>query len=474
MRHRLWQAVLTDRQMLQKIDTINNRIYNIWDSSKDFYRRSITMKKILGLVLTLALVLSAAAATADLTAINGTDERNITINKAGLNPPAEEMIALGISPTTGRKLDQVSYEEGFTGTAITKKYQPVMVQISNHKGGVETNSRGEPSTAPINMQYADVVYEALQARNAEGGTLTRFSAVFSDVIPYYAGPVRSARLTHIHLRQEWNCAFCTSGYATGYIPDELEALGVKKPNNATEEDPGLLYVYDLPRAAWKDYLKRTGKEANTEVFELANIMRNVYPKYEEMDPSSEEYAQNAPYNHTFKFADEAPETDDSAEHIEVTFSGGIQAVSDKIQTDSILEYDDSTNSYLRYVTNGKDRPIPYRVQKLINPTNNKMDSTMLDVEGREYGEQISFTNVIIQSITMKWRGYEQPDPDLTGTGNADYFMGGKHYSGVWERTDINSRTVFYDEDGNEISLLPGKTLIILMDYSIYGCSVAYE
>ena len=41
-------------------------------------------------------------------------------------------------------------------------------------------------------------------------------------------------------------------------------------------------------------------------------------------------------------------------------------------------------------------------------------------------------------------------------------MGGKHYAGVWERKDYNDRTVFYGEDGNEIKLQPGKTLIIQM------------
>ncbi len=427
------------------------------------------MKKILSLFLTLVLVLSAAAATAELTAINGTDNRNIKINKAGLNPPAEEMAENLISPTTGRELDKIELPEYAVGLAFSMKYTPVMVQISNPDGGIKENSKGEPSTAPINMQYADVVYEALQAQNSKGGTLTRFSAVFSDVIPYYVGMVRSTRLTHVRLRQEWNSAFCTSGYSMAYVPDEFTELGVRKPSGAKEGDPGLVYVGDLPRL-WKDYVKRIypGNDANTEVFELANIMQYVYPKYYEMDPASDEYKKNAPYNHTWKFTDEAPETDDSADHIEVTFGGGSK-------TDSVLEYDDSINAYLRYVPTEKGGYVPSCVQDLINPRDVKVDGDVkIKVDAREYGDQLSFSNVIIQSITMNWRGNEQPDPVLTGTGNADYFMGGKHYTGVWEREDINSRTVFYGEDGNEISLLRGKTLIILMDYTGTASSVAYE
>jgi hypothetical protein len=65
---------------------------------------------------------------------------------------------------------------------------------------------------------------------------------------------------------------------------------------------------------------------------------------------------------------------------------------------------------------------------------------------------------------MRWLGGSRPKPELLGTGNADYFMGGRHYAGVWERSGYNDRTVFYGEDGNEITLQPGHTLIILMPY----------
>ena len=54
---------------------------------------------------------------------------------------------------------------------------------------------------------------------------------------------------------------------------------------------------------------------------------------------------------------------------------------------------------------------------------------------------------------------------LTGTGNADYFMGGKHIAGVWKRDTVEDRTVFYDENGEEIELQPGRTIIIMMDYN---------
>ena len=412
------------------------------------------MKRILSLVLALTLILSVTAAAADATAIDGKGKRHIKINKAKLNPSAEEMIENGISPTTGREIESIVMPEGAVGLPYSMHYTPVMVQISNAGGGVGDNKKGQPSTAPIGIQYADVVYEARQATG-----LTRFSAVFADVIPYYVGFVRSTRLTHIRLRQEWNSAYCTSGYAKKYVKPEITKYGVRNPEGAKEEDPGLLFVGDFPKV-WKKYVKRlaTATKPNNELFELANIMSFVYLKYYEMDPKSEQYKKYAPFNHTFKFTDEPAQSDDIAEHIEITFGA-------KSQTDSILEYDPETNTYLRYVPGNDGKPIPYRAQNLINPQDIKKDGEVqVTTDSREYGEQISFTNVIVQAITMKWKGNEQPDPTLTGSGNADYFMGGKHYTGVWERKNMNDRTVFYGKDGNEISLLRGKTLIILMDY----------
>ena len=47
-----------------------------------------------------------------------------------------------------------------------------------------------------------------------------------------------------------------------------------------------------------------------------------------------------------------------------------------------------------------------------------------------------------------------------GEGNADIFMCGRHISGYWKREGMNTRTVFYDENGQEISLQRGKTMII--------------
>ena len=136
------------------------------------------MKKLLSLILTAVLLCSISAAMADPTSIDGLSDRKIKIHSAGLNPSAEEMIAMDISPTTGRKLSGIQGPESFAGAAVTGKYTPFMVQISNANNGVGTVAGGLYAPAPVNGSYADVVYEACQRK---GGAETRMSMIFSDI-----------------------------------------------------------------------------------------------------------------------------------------------------------------------------------------------------------------------------------------------------------------------------------------------------
>ena len=419
------------------------------------------MKKLMTLILALALAMSANAALAEPMIIDGLTPREIEIHQAGLNPSADEMIAQGISPTTGRELENIKIPDGFLGTAVTGIYQPIMVQISNHKNGVGKNADETPyAFAPVNGSYADVVYEACQIN---GGRETRMSMIFSDTVPDYVGFLRSTRLTHVRLRQEWDCVFCTSGYSNADVPAEWKAMGVKNPSNRTAKDPGIVYVGDVGLGKpWKKYVRRLKgiKDANNEVFELAKILENVVP------------ADHVPANHTWKFTDELPEEGDPAGIIYVTFGN-------QYDTDSRLEYDEFDNVYVRYVAMKNEQDLPYRESVMKNPENvdekkNGVLSLKVKLDERVPGNTITFSNVIVQGITMKWKGSTRPDPVLIGTGNADYFIGGRHIAGVWEREDYNSRTVFYGPDGEEIELQRGRTLIILMGYNNKGTQVSYE
>ncbi len=418
------------------------------------------MKKLTALILIFAIVLGTIAAYADPSVIDGLSPRDILIHKAGLNPSADEMIAQGISPTTGRTLKDIVCPEGFAGAAVTQVYQPVMMQISNTDNGIGVLKDGTQYViAPVNGSWADVVYESAIRK---GGGTTRMSMIFSDTIPDYAGFARSTRATHARIRQEWDCAFCTSGYSSADVPKEWRALGVKDPTAGTAENPGIIYVGDVgTNKPWKKYVRRLKdqKGPDNELFELVKILNDIVP------------ADHVPANHTWRFTDELP-SGDSANIIYVSFGN-------QYDTDSRLEYDAETNAYIRYVKTENGPDLPYRDSTLVGAesvderVNGKLTQRVV-AEERRTGDLITFSNIIIQGITQNWKGADRPNPVLTGTGNADYFMGGKHIAGVWEREDYNSRTVFYGPDGEEIELQRGRTLIILMGYNNKGSSVCFE
>ena len=413
------------------------------------------MKRIICLMIVLCLAISAAAATAEKKEINGGEQRNIQINPAGENPLEE-----GVSPTTGRKLEEVKAEapEGAAGLAVTGRYMPIMVQIQNNQKGVDRY-------APLNGSYADVVYlTSLHMHDKD-----RVSMIFSDIIPEYVGFVRSTRVTHLRIRQEWDCGLVTSGWSNADVPDEMERLGIKNPLYwvLSDDDPGYIYPSDAGSRPWVPYCRRAVSGSNAKVppapdnvmFELAELVNNMIP---------ESYI---PRNHAFRFTDEKPEGEDATFiYVHMTGSDDINAEND---TYSELEYDEETNTYFRYVyKNGTavtyQENIPKNVEKA------KVDGeARYIVNDLEAGREIDFSNVIVQSVEYKWLGNARPMPTLVGTGNADYFMGGKHIAGVWQREDDNSRTVYYDENGNEIELQRGRTLIILLDWKNTG-RVEYE
>ena len=131
----------------------------------------VKMRKIVSLLLALALVLGCASAFADVnsaTVIDPEANRNIQIQKAG-----ENEVPAGYSPTTGRKLADVYAEffgdesdyagenDGWDGMAVTGQYFPMM---STHTG--------------------------VNGATGYGATI--------------GGASRSLRVGHLFIRQEWN------------------------------------------------------------------------------------------------------------------------------------------------------------------------------------------------------------------------------------------------------------------------------
>ena len=372
------------------------------------------MKKFVSMLMAAILLLSMIpAATAD-TVIDPKEDRKIEIQQAGLNETAE-----GVSPTTGLTLADLETPEGFAGLAVTGRYMPMLVQIDNFNGGIGYR-------APWGVSYVDVVYETPLERSGA----TRLSFLFSDLIPDSVGPVRSARIGHVWLREEWDAGFLYFGQQEHHKADakeELRQLGAVKKGLAFTGMAG----------AWVEkgyYNRRKGLQPPH------NVDANAAGMYAMIDPELV-----AP-NHAFRFTDAMPEGDAADE---------IRIDTGKAGYGSNLIYDVDSNLYFRYMRSGKGNLTAY--------------------EDFDTNEHIGFANVIVQFAEVEWGGSQIPITYHVGEyyktgkgeksigGNADFFMGGVHMKGYWNRADMESRTVFYTEDGQEVELQRGKTLVVIVD-----------
>lgn len=373
------------------------------------------MKKIL--LLTLALVLLMTSAAMADTKIDGTKNRNITIRPVGLNQVAE-----GVSPTTGLALDSLAVPASAAGLAATGRYMPMLVQIDNAGGGVGYR-------APWGAQYVDIVYESplYLLSKSKHGVETRISFLFSDVLPDAVGPVRSARVGHAWLREEWDCGFAFYGqqeYTKTNVPEVFHSTGA--------DQKGVLFSGTVGGKPWKQYYsKRDGLAAPHDKSANIAAMSGLIPS-----------THVAP-NHAFKFAD-APATGKAATYIDVHWNAE--------EYDSQLVYDEAAGGYLRYMGSGKNKQL------------------YVDFDTQE---PLVFSNVIVQHTVTEFVRVDAPVTQVVGEGNADYFMNGVRVAGYWQRPNMSARTVYYDVEGNEIELQRGKTLIILLpleNFVSYGAN----
>ena len=377
------------------------------------------MKKTLCLLLGVMLALTAALpAIAEVkpntyslplegTVLQNQADRNIK----PLTPAERHPITSGVSPTTGLS---------WTGV-----YLPMLVQISNPEGSVKYNgatvkSAGIGNRAPWGGQYADIVYEGILYRTGE----TRISFLFSDSLdegnPVSVGPVRSARIGHVLLREEWQSGFI---YAGGPRREENDISEMFNQLGASEK--GVLF--DLLTNKWNDYRVRVQGLKNPDNLDVNVVgLRDMIPT---------NYAAAA---HAFLFAEVSPYTEGYDMAYNINLDWGHE------KWISHFVYDETENLYLRYSGDA-----PY------------LSYASATDRSEENITQMSFANVIIQRVPYEYTNNSKIMPVMqnVGKGNADIFIGGRYIPGYWVRNDVESPTVYYDDQGNELQFTPGKTFI---------------
>ena len=348
------------------------------------------MKKSTALLLVMLLLSSCFSALA-ATEIPSVLKRNIQLQRKGAdgtyaaNPPVP-----GESPVTGLP------------KALTD-YTPILVQIDNNSGALPQWGIGS----------ADIMYEMPIA----GQGLTRLTALFSDRFPTEAGPVRSGRVMHADLREEWDALLIYYGM---------------------QEDAGS----DMGEALKKHGANRKGLAADGMANKFANVVTRVrYHKAPHNVSVNIEAIKNQflPQGYAFPlrpflFKDDTNYGSAGATTFNVIHRGNKD-------TSSTFTYNANSNTYTRATIKG-----------------NYVDFLFPETP-------IQYSNVLIQRTKLSWNNSSSAPlfNDIVGSGAADLFIAGQYIPGAWARSSMQSRTVFFDQNGNEIALQRGKTWIIVCD-----------
>lgn len=338
--------------------------------------------RIMTLCLLVAIVGSSIAYAAPMTSNSNTMPKAYS---TGAYTPNE--VFPGKSPTTGMDTSNT-------------KYRPVVVQISN-------SAEARPHW---NMSEADVVYEAIYW----GPAHTRYTLVYNDNHPDYVGSVRSARVYHCEIRQEWDAPFVFFGGQQSSGTDIYEFM---KSNNV-----GLDFQFDGTRKNGGIF-SRESTRVNPH-----NAVANLQMVFTDLWPKNEDGSEYEPKSHAFGFSNTPTYGADSAVEIHIPY--------DEKEYYPHYTYNASTREYERWY-NGEEQ-----------------------MDGKS-GKRIVASNVIVQFADLSYfqNSRSRPVIRLTGTGVMDAFIDGRHIRGTWSRASINDRTVFTDMNGEELKMLPGKTFI---------------
>ncbi|MHB1314637.1 MAG: DUF3048 domain-containing protein [Christensenellales bacterium] len=282
-----------------------------------------------------------------------------------------------------------------TGLPFDGEYKPVLVVIEN-------SPAARPQTG---LQQADIVYEI-----PVESSITRFVCVFSDHVPSEVMPVRSGRVPFLYIQNEWSAVFMHFGGAGS------ENKQGKEPYNyyghALYDE--IKYDVDGLSGKWDKYYHRVDTKGAPH-----NVMGNPLEAQKLYDYNPEPI--------TWLFNETVQYEGKSVNLISLEMCSNLSNY-------VTYTYDEANDVYLRSMS-GK----PFIAY--------------------ETGKQVSVKNIIVQHSTYTSAAGVYKLWKLTGSGDAEFYIGGQCIEGRWERKSVKDDTVFYDDKGEQIVLKPGNTWI---------------
>lgn len=330
------------------------------------------------------------------------DDRSVTI-QASLKPTTPVQSSYPDNPV----VEGISPTTGLPASGET--YTPIVMVLDN----------AEDAYPHWGVSQADII---CQVPNAGAGA-TKLLALFADHYPEQAGPVRSGRVTMLPIALSFNSAIAYAGPpAIKDSPNvDLEMLLRDWKFSSTNRNYNLL---GGDYAVRRHDLENGGTSHNLSCY-ISEIHENLINKGTAFEVRP------------FQFTEEKRTDGEPATNIRILHRGESADSGSNSASRSVFNYDEATGEYTRTNSSG------------------------LYID-RTTGETVTFANVLVLRVDTAWEnGYVYLKNHMVGSGAAEIFQDGRYIRGAWSRSELTSRLVLVDADGQELQLHPGKTFIIV-------------
>ena len=313
-------------------------------------------------------------------------------------------LGYGLSPVKNAAPKVSANTQGDTNTSLPAIDDQTMQTISGER--VDKREMHAPVAVMIDnhsaarpqasLQSASVIYETLVE-----GSITRFMAIFDHGTQGKIGPVRSVRPYFLQWADEYDPVFMHAGGS----PEAL--LKIRE--------------YQTKDLYQGQYYWRTPGNSPHNLFTKSDLfLLGIRDKgWESTDAFT-----------PWSFTDDPKEGATDANAAVINFAyGGINSL-------VRWEYDSAAQKY-------------------------KRSQAGVEQKDSETGQQITAKTVIVQIIppVVGYGDKGRLTLNIMGEGTAHFLFNGKRIEGKWNKASASSRTLWYDENGEELSLPRGNMFI---------------
>ena len=335
-------------------------------------------------------------------------------------------------PDLSPKEEKEVYYSNLTGEELAEE---AMVNAPAYC--IQTPNGTDGARPQAGLNEAGVIFEAI----AEAG-ITRFAAIYQNPSSAVIGPIRSLRLYYL----EWDTPFdCTIVHAGG-ADDALAAVRSGGYKDLTEN---YTYMYrgSSGNRRWNNLFTTAGllrKYASDSGNASSDINGFARMTPEESEKARVEGTANEVLNITVPAKGDTSLMTPVVSEAHLRF-GGIP------NFNVYYKYDEASNKYFRNYESG----VAHEVYGCPSE-----DIGEKDPENSCNLTQMSPSVVVAMTVSeRKASDNYHEDIDSTGSGKVVIFQNGMAITGTWSKPSRGDQIKFTDDNGNEIKLAPGQTII---------------